>query len=238
MNDFQMFTIKFSSHFLFSRVSCQNDQLELRCRGLSPTASVFPVEVFWSKVRALAKGRDKHQDNVPGEVKECLIVTAKEQTFAHTTSPTSDGNIHRKTSRQQFYSSVLINVLHQFKLARYLMMLHSHETINHITEAQASSLPTLKEPNIPWLVFKGSVNVVGNPPPVTGRQRWVTALQMPVPDPPNVARLKEEQLPSDHRHSIKVRLAGVGLEIRQITCSFPRANVKFLMRGIFIAVKC
>ncbi len=115
-------------------------------------------------------------------------------------------------------------------------MLQSHETINHITEAHTSSLPTLKEPNIPWLVFKGGVDVLRNPPPVTGRQRWVAALQMPVPDPPNVAWLKEEQLPSDHRHGIKVRLAGVGLEIRQIICSFPHANVKFLTRGTFIAV--
>lgn len=88
----------------------------------------------------------------------------------------------------------------------------SHETINHITAAQTSSLPTLKEPNIPWLVFKGGVDVVGNPPPVAGCQRRVTTLQMPVPDPPHVARLEEEQLPSNHRHGIKVRLAGVGLE--------------------------
>ena len=97
------------------------------------------------------------------------------------------------------------------------MILRSHETINH----KRSSLPTLKEPNIPRLVFKGGVDVVGNPPPVTGRQRRVAALQMPVPDPPNVARLEEEQLPSDHRHSIKVRMAGIRLEMRQITCSLP-----------------
>ena len=104
------------------------------------------------------------------------------------------------------------------------MILCSQETINHITAAQ-TSLPTLKEPNIPWLVFKGGIDVVGNPPPVTGRQCWVTALQMPVPDSPHVSRLKEEQLPSDHRHGIKVRLAGVGLGMTQITCSHPHANV-------------
>lgn len=107
------------------------------------------------------------------------------------------------------------------------MILHSHETINHITaRLKRSSLPTLKEPNIPRLVFKGGVDVVGNPPPVTGRQRRVTALQMPVPDPPNVARLKEEQLPSDHRHGIKVRLAGVGLEV-----THKVSNRRFFIAG-------
>lgn len=119
-------------------------------------------------------------------------------------------------------------------------ILRSHETINHKTAAKSSSLPTLKEPNIPRLVFKGGVDVVGNPLPVTGCQRRVTTLQMPVPDPPNVARLKEEQLPPDHRHSVKVCVAGVRLERRQITCLFQRAviNVKHRMRGVKLFLYC
>lgn len=106
------------------------------------------------------------------------------------------------------------------------MILCPQETINHITAAQ-TSLPTLKEPNIPWLVFKGGIDVVWNPPPVTGRQCRVTALQLAVPDPPNKARLKEEQLPSDHRHSIKVRLAGIRLEKRQNTLHFHTLTLCF-----------
>lgn len=102
---------------------------------------------------------------------------------------------------------------------------HKPQKKNKKKPAAQTSLPTLKEPNIPWLVFKGGVDVVGNPPPVTGCQRRVTALQLPVPDPPNIPRLKEEQLPSDHGHGIKVRLAGIGLETGQNTCSFPHANV-------------
>lgn len=74
---------------------------------------------------------------------------------------------------------------------------------------------------------------------MTGRQRWVTAFQMPVPDPPNVARLKEEQLPTDHRYGIKVCPAGIGLEKRQIECSFLRAiiclNVTFPISEIYAA---
>lgn len=70
----------------------------------------------------------------------------------------------------------------------------------------------MEEPNISRLVFKRGIDVAGNPPPVPGRQRRVAALQMAVPDPPNVARLKEEELSSDHGDGVEVRLAGVGLE--------------------------
>lgn len=84
----------------------------------------------------------------------------------------------------------------------------------------ARTLPlTLKEPNVSCLVFKCGVDVAGNPSPVTGRQRRVAALQLAVPDPPNVARPEEEQLSSDHGDGIKVRLAGIGLETRKRTCS-------------------
>lgn len=78
-------------------------------------------------------------------------------------------------------------------------------------------LLTLEEPNIPRLVFKGGIDVAGDPAPVPGRQRRVTTLQMAVPDPPNVAGLKEEQLPSDHGDGVEVRLAGVRLESRKET---------------------
>lgn len=119
--------------------------------------------------------------------------------------------------------------------------LRLHKTINHLRAAQMSLLLTLKEPNIPWLVFKGGIDVVGNPPPVTGRQCRVTTFQMPVPDPPNVARLKEEQLSSDHRYGIKLCPASIGLEKRQIECSFPHAiiclHVKFPISEIYAAHK-
>lgn len=77
---------------------------------------------------------------------------------------------------------------------------------------------TLKEPDISRLVFKRGVDVAGNPLPVTGCQRRVAALQLAIPDAPNVARLEEEQLPSDHGGGVKVRLAGIRLETRQSTC--------------------
>lgn len=54
---------------------------------------------------------------------------------------------------------------------------------------------------------------------MTGCQRRVAALQLAVPDPPNVARPEEEQLSSDHGDGIKVRLAGIGLDMRKRTCS-------------------
>lgn len=93
-------------------------------------------------------------------------------------------------------------------------MRHLPRIANQPAREAEPSLLTLEEPNIPRLIFKGGIDVAGNPAPVTGRQRRVAALQMAVPDPPHVARLKEEQLSSDHGDGVEVRLAGVRLQSR------------------------
>ena len=85
-------------------------------------------------------------------------------------------------------------------MSHFLFLLHVLTWNLKTTRQQQRPPLTLKEPDVPRLVLKGGVDAVGNPPPVTGRQRRVPALQVPVPDAPHVARLEEEQLPSDHRH--------------------------------------
>lgn len=75
------------------------------------------------------------------------------------------------TSFQEFHNCVLMNILHLFKLA-YKSVIPDDPMLTRNYKPHKSSrtsLPTLKEPNIPWLVFKGGIDVVRNPPPVTGR---------------------------------------------------------------------
>lgn len=96
-----------------------------------------------------------------------------------------------------------------------------YKSIKSVTAPQSLSKLTLEEPNVSRFVLKGGVDLAGDPLPVSGGQRWVTTLQAPrssgVPDSPHVARLKKEQLPSDHRDGVKVCLAGVRLQIKQTT---------------------
>lgn len=72
------------------------------------------------------------------------------------------------TSFQEFHISVNE---HLFKLAHESMTPDDPMLTRNYKphESSQTSLLTLKEPNIPWLVFKGGIDVVRNPPPVTGR---------------------------------------------------------------------
>ena len=66
-------------------------------------------------------------------------------------------------------------------------------------------------PYIASFVFERGVDALGDPSPVPGGQGGVPLLQTAVSDAPGVAVLKEKQLPTNHWHCIKVRVARIRL---------------------------
>lgn len=69
----------------------------------------------------------------------------------------------------------------------------------------------MEKPDIAQRVLKGGIDRAGDPLPVAGGQRWVPVLQLSGSQPPHVAGLEEEQLPSDGGGGVKGCVAGIRL---------------------------